>query len=67
MAEREVISTFGGMETMDGAGVRLIRIFGNREAELFDPFLLLDLFGSDEPDQYLAGFPWHPHRVYSQG
>ncbi len=62
MAEREVISTFGGMETMDGAGVRLIRIFGNREAELFDPFLLLDLFGSDEPDQYLAGFPWHPHR-----
>lgn len=62
MADREVISTFGGMETMDGAGVRLIRIFGNREAEIFDPFLLLDLFGSDEQDQYLPGFPWHPHR-----
>ena len=62
MGEREIIRIFGGMETMDGAGVRLIRIFGNREAELFDPFLLLDLFGSDEPDQYLPGFPWHPHR-----
>jgi quercetin 2,3-dioxygenase len=62
MAEREIVRAFGGMETMDGAGVRLIRIFGNREAKIFDPFLLLDLFGSEDPDQYLPGFPWHPHR-----
>jgi redox-sensitive bicupin YhaK (pirin superfamily) len=62
MAEREIIQAFGGLETMDGAGVRLIRLFGNREAKLLDPFLLLDLFGSDDPDLYLPGFPWHPHR-----
>ena len=62
MGEREIVRTFEGMETMDGAGVRLIRLFANREARLFDPFLLLDLFGSEDPDQYLPGFPWHPHR-----
>jgi quercetin 2,3-dioxygenase len=62
MGERQVIRAFGGQETMDGAGVRLIRIFGNGETKLFDPFLLLDLFGSKEPDHYLPGFPWHPHR-----
>jgi hypothetical protein len=62
MGEREIIRTFEGMETMDGAGVRLVRLFANREARLFDPFLLLDLFGSEDPDQYLPGFPWHPHR-----
>ena len=48
--------------TMEGAGVRLRRVFANREAHLMDPFLLLDHFGSDDPDDYLAGFPWHPHR-----
>jgi quercetin 2,3-dioxygenase len=62
MGEREIVRVFGGLETMDGAGVRLIRLFGNREVKLFDPFLLLDLFGSEDPDQYLPGFPWHPHR-----
>jgi quercetin 2,3-dioxygenase len=62
MAEREIESAFGGMETMDGAGVRLIRIFGNRDVKLLDPFLLLDLFGSEDPEEYLPGFPWHPHR-----
>jgi redox-sensitive bicupin YhaK (pirin superfamily) len=62
MAERGIARVFPGMDTMDGAGVRLVRLFGNREAKLFDPFLLLDLFGSDDPDQYLPGFPWHPHR-----
>jgi hypothetical protein len=62
MGERDIVSVFGGLETMDGAGVRLVRLFGNREVKLFDPFLLLDLFGSDDPDQYLPGFPWHPHR-----
>jgi quercetin 2,3-dioxygenase len=62
MEERKIIQAFGGLETMDGAGVRLVRLFGQREAKLFDPFLLLDLFGSDDPELYLPGFPWHPHR-----
>jgi redox-sensitive bicupin YhaK (pirin superfamily) len=40
----------------------LRRVFGYYEAEFMDPFLLLDFFGSDDPKDYLAGFPWHPHR-----
>ena len=51
-----------GMVTIEGAGVRVRRVFGQREAQLLDPFLLLDEFGSDDPSEYLAGFPWHPHR-----
>ena len=51
-----------GQMTSDGAGVRLRRIFGFNEEGLFDPFLLLDYFGSDNPHDYIAGFPWHPHR-----
>ena len=47
---------------MEGAGVHLKRVFGYHEAEFMDPFLLLDHFGSDNPDDYLKGFPWHPHR-----
>jgi redox-sensitive bicupin YhaK (pirin superfamily) len=48
--------------TSDGAGVRLKRVFSNNETNLTDPFLLLDFFGSDNPDDYIRGFPWHPHR-----
>jgi redox-sensitive bicupin YhaK (pirin superfamily) len=47
---------------MEGAGVRLNRVFGHPEVPRFDPFLLLDDFGSDNPEEYVAGFPWHPHR-----
>jgi redox-sensitive bicupin YhaK (pirin superfamily) len=47
---------------MEGAGVLLKRVFGYNEIPLLDPFLLLDHFGSDNPDDYIAGFPWHPHR-----
>ena len=47
---------------MEGAGVRLKRVFGHPEVPLVDPFLLLDHFGSSNPDDYMAGFPWHPHR-----
>ena len=47
---------------MEGAGVSLKRVFGYYETPLFDPFLLLDHFGSENPDDYMAGFPWHPHR-----
>lgn len=48
--------------TMDGAGVKLNRVFGFYEKGLMDPFLLLDFFGSDNPADYISGFPWHPHR-----
>jgi len=59
---RSVALLLTGKPTMEGAGVRLKRIFGHPEVPRFDPFLLLDDFGSDNPDDYLAGFPWHPHR-----
>ena len=48
--------------SVDGAGVVLKRVFGYSAKNSFDPFLLLDHFGSDKPEEYLAGFPWHPHR-----
>lgn len=48
--------------TLEGAGVHLHRAFGNSSENLFDPFLLLDDFRGDHPDDYIKGFPWHPHR-----
>ena len=48
--------------TLEGAGVHLRRAFGFGNTTDFDPFLLLDDFRNDNPDEYLAGFPWHPHR-----
>jgi redox-sensitive bicupin YhaK (pirin superfamily) len=48
--------------TIEGAGVKLRRAFGFGETSEFDPFLLLDDFRNDQPDDYRAGFPWHPHR-----
>ena len=48
--------------TMEGAGVRLKRAFGFHEPRLFDPFLLLDDFRGEKPSDFIAGFPWHPHR-----
>jgi redox-sensitive bicupin YhaK (pirin superfamily) len=48
--------------TLEGAGVRLRRAFGFGDTEDFDPFLLLDDFRNDRPEDYLKGFPWHPHR-----
>ena len=48
--------------TLEGAGVHLRRAFGFGKTTDFDPFLLLDDFRNDNPDEYLAGFPWHPHR-----
>ena len=59
---RSVSHRFLGVPTLEGAGVRLRRSFSNNEVPLFDPFLLLDRFGSSNPEDYLAGFPWHPHR-----
>jgi redox-sensitive bicupin YhaK (pirin superfamily) len=59
---RSVALLLNGQSTVEGAGVRLQRIFGYPEIPRFDPFLLLDDFGSDRPEDYMAGFPWHPHR-----
>jgi len=59
---RPVSRKFEGTETLEGAGVRLRRMFSGNEVPLLDPFLLLDNFGSSNPADYLAGFPWHPHR-----
>jgi quercetin 2,3-dioxygenase len=59
---RKIERIIQGQPTSDGAGVRLTRIFGFNEEGLLDPFLLLDFFGSDDPKDFMAGFPWHPHR-----
>jgi redox-sensitive bicupin YhaK (pirin superfamily) len=58
---REVRVSLKSRSTMEGAGVRLKRAFGYADPTL-DPFLLLDDFRSDNPNDYMAGFPWHPHR-----
>ena len=59
---RTVSKIFAARPTLEGAGVHLKRAFGFREVPQFDPFLMLDDFHSDDPADYLAGFPWHPHR-----
>lgn len=51
-----------GSHQVDGAGVRLVRVIGHADVEEFDPFLMLDAFDSRNPDDYIRGFPWHPHR-----
>ena len=64
MIQRKIIKTTIGMKTSDGAGVKLTRIIGSPELNMLDPFLLLDEFGSDDPNDYIAGFPPHPHRGF---
>ncbi len=59
---RKIVKTIKSRPVIEGAGVHLRRAFGFGETELFDPFLLMDDFRSDEPDLYRKGFPWHPHR-----
>ena len=61
---RRTQRTVRGHPATDGAGVRLIRVLGIRTVQDFDPFLMLDAFGSDAPDDYIAGFPDHPHRGF---
>jgi redox-sensitive bicupin YhaK (pirin superfamily) len=61
-AQRRVQVAWRAVPTLEGAGVHLRRAFGNREVPRLDPFLLLDEFHSENPDDYRAGFPWHPHR-----
>ncbi len=59
---RQVRVTHPGKQVSEGAGVRLRRVIGGPVVDYVDPFLLLDEFKSDNPDDYIAGFPWHPHR-----
>jgi len=60
--DRKISRILKSKATVEGAGVRLKRAFGYHEVPLLDPFLLLDDFHSDNPDDYIAGFPRHPHR-----
>ncbi len=62
MSKREVIKTVAGTRTTDGAGVKLVRVIGHGDVADFDPFLMLDAFDSTDPNDYVKGFPWHPHR-----
>lgn len=64
MTNRTIKQLVSGMPTQDGAGVSLTRIIGQRVLPNLDPFLMLDFFGSDKPDEYIAGFPPHPHRGF---
>lgn len=59
---RKINTVKNSQPTLEGAGVRLRRAFAHNEAKLLDPFLLLDDFRGDNPESYIAGFPWHPHR-----
>src|ERR1700730_3432165 len=61
---REVTRVVRGIPTSDGAGVKLRRVIGQPQLPELDPFLLLDEFGTDSADDYIAGFPEHPHRGF---
>ena len=62
MSIRPVKRVSQSVPTMEGAGVKLRRAFGFGDTSDFDPFLMMDDFRGDRPEDYLAGFPWHPHR-----
>lgn len=64
MTERSIFRRIRGMDTADGAGVKLKRIIGQPGLDMLDPFLLLDEFRSDQAGDYIAGFPEHPHRGF---
>lgn len=61
---RPVESMTSGVPATDGAGVRMTRLIGTSQLDQIDPFLLLDVFRTDNPDDYIAGFPSHPHRGF---
>jgi redox-sensitive bicupin YhaK (pirin superfamily) len=62
MTIRRIAKIFKSRPTVEGAGVHLKRAFGYSQVPQLDPFLMLDDFHTSNPDEYLAGFPWHPHR-----
>lgn len=61
---RPLVKVTRGMAASDGAGVKMTRLLGTPELRVLDPFLMLDKFHSDNPNDYLAGFPEHPHRGF---
>lgn len=61
---RPLVKVTRGMAASDGAGVKMTRLLGTPELRVLDPFLMLDKFHSDNPDDYIAGFPEHPHRGF---
>ncbi|HWU76059.1 MAG TPA: pirin family protein [Rhodanobacter sp.] len=64
MSDRHITRRIRGMDTSDGAGVKLKRVIGQPGLDMLDPFLLLDEFRSDQAGDYIAGFPEHPHRGF---
>lgn len=64
MSTRELRQIVNGDQVSDGAGVQLKRVIGSPQLNMLDPFLMFDAFGSDRPQEYLAGFPPHPHRGF---
>ncbi|MDR2872615.1 MAG: pirin family protein, partial [Xanthomonadaceae bacterium] len=61
---RRVVRKIRGHATSDGAGVKLVRVIGGPDLPDLDPFLMLDEFGTDQPEDYIGGFPDHPHRGF---
>ena len=61
---REVVAMTPGVPATDGDGVRMTRVIGSQTLDMLDPFLLLDAFESDQPQDYIGGFPSHPHRGF---
>lgn len=64
MTTRKLSQVIDALPTSDGAGVKLRRSLGSRQDARLDPFLMLDEFGTENPDDYIAGFPEHPHRGF---
>lgn len=64
MTQRKPVEMIKAQPSSDGAGVKLLRVFGGPQPERFDPFLMLDEFGSNEASDYIGGFPSHPHRGF---
>ncbi|HTI67533.1 MAG TPA: pirin family protein [Caulobacteraceae bacterium] len=64
MTVRPVMKVTRGEKTSDGAGVKMTRVLGTPDARMFDPFLMLDHFNTDNADDYIGGFPEHPHRGF---
>jgi redox-sensitive bicupin YhaK (pirin superfamily) len=64
LRSRSIEQVVQGVATSDGAGVSLTRVLAGKWQRRLDPFLMLDAFGSDDPDDYIAGFPDHPHRGF---
>ena len=60
--KRESVHATKGFRAIDGAGVNLVRVLGNQTTDKYDPFLMLDSFDSVDPNDYILGFPTHPHR-----